>query len=158
MNKLSKKARETWEGHLADLNEAEGELRTALESFNEESENLWGEVEAALNEFNEKRSALAEDLEAKRTEVNNAIEELRSVRDEVVADQENYYDERSERWQEGERGEAYAEWKDTWESAELELVEDLELEEEELEAPEALELPGELPFSDLEDLATEFEF
>lgn len=59
-------------------------------------------------------------LEQARDEYNGALQEARDFRDQVVADMEDYYDDRSEAWQEGDAGSAYVEWKDEWETIELE--------------------------------------
>jgi len=67
---------------------------------------------------------------------NDLVEQASSLRDEIVNDQETYFDERSERWQEGDKGEAHQEWSEEWTGADLEVVD--EIEEFEVEHPQTL--------------------
>lgn len=57
-----------------------------------------------------------------------ALGDVRSFVEKVHADRQAEYDEKSERWQEGERGEAAAAWLAEWEQPDLD---DVELEEPE---------------------------
>jgi len=73
---------------------------------------------------------------------NELLERASNLRDEIVSDQETYYEERSERWQQGDKGEAHQEWSDEWAGADLEAVE--EIDEFEVEHPQTLsDLPHE---------------
>jgi methyl-accepting chemotaxis protein len=81
----------------------------------------------------------ARDLAEQRIEdMNEAINELRSLAEELADDAEGYYDERSESWQESDRGDDYQSWIDEW----RELADSLE--DAELNAPE-YNVPGESP-------------
>lgn len=51
---------------------------------------------------------------------NDTIAECVEFRDEVVTKMEAYIEERSEAWGESDTGSSYIEWKDEWESVELE--------------------------------------
>ena len=58
--------------------------------------------------------AIEEAVEAYAT----AADEARAFAESIHADQQAYYDERSEKWQEGDAGTAYTEWMELWETAE----------------------------------------
>ncbi len=79
---------------------------------------------------------------------NNAIELANSFTQQIAQLQQEYYDERSEQWQESEGGENYQEWIDEWESFSLDEIElDLsdsivELSEGEEYADQLEELPA----------------
>ena len=57
----------------------------------------------------------AGEIECAVSNYNAAAYELNEIRAEVAAEIETYIDERSDRWQESERGETYAEWLNSWE-------------------------------------------
>ncbi|MDP9315983.1 MAG: hypothetical protein M3R24_34865 [Chloroflexota bacterium] len=81
---------------------------------------------------------------------NNAVELANSFTQQIAQLQQEYYDERSEQWQESEGGENYQEWIDEWESFSLDEIElDLsdslvELSEGEEYADQLEELPAKL--------------
>jgi hypothetical protein len=52
-----------------------------------------------------------------------ALNDLKEFCDEIVEGAQSYYEERSEGWQEGEKGEAYAEWYGAWEDYAQEIEE-----------------------------------
>jgi uncharacterized protein YukE len=66
-----------------------------------------------------------EAVQAAVADLNVTIQEANELITEVHNDQEVYFDERSEKWQEGDAGSAYSDWMSEWES-----------EIEEIEAPE----------------------
>ena len=68
------------------------------------------EVEAVVSEMQSKIDDLVNEAEAAR-------EELRSVLDDLVNEAETYYDERSDKWREGDAGSAYEDWKSQIENA-----------------------------------------
>ena len=68
------------------------------------------------------KAELVDRIDRLQSDLNAAIEEAEAFREEVHDAQEEYYDERSEKWQEGASGEAYKEWMDEWE-VEFEEVE-----------------------------------
>lgn len=103
---------------LEQFKEAIGDERDALEleidAYNALMSETWNRVESALTKLNEK------------------IVEAEEWRAEMAAEMQQYFDERSERWQEGEAGCAYQDWINEW---------DQYLTEVELEAPEDVEMP-----------------
>ena len=60
---------------------------------------------------------------------NEVVDEATALRDDIVAAQEEYIGERSEKWQEGEKGEAYVAWKDEWESLDFTAVEKVDVDD-----------------------------
>lgn len=78
----------------------------------------------------QQKEALAAKLEAAATQVQAAIEsynavldEVRTFQEEVTNEAQGYFDDRSEKWQEGEKGEAYQAWVDEWYAADAEDIE-----------------------------------
>lgn len=59
-------------------------------------------------------------------EYNEAVADAESLRDEVSAEQEDYRANRSDKWSEGEAGQAYAEWADNWRDESFEEMNDIE--------------------------------
>lgn len=86
------------------------------------------EAEHLIEELNAKLADLAEQANAARDEAFSAL-------DEAANDAESYYDERSEKWQEGEAGQLYSEWKDELANARDQLSEDVSFE---IDQPEGL--------------------
>lgn len=112
MNKLSK-AQEREKGDHADaIRDKEEALNKAIEEYNTKLEELKGPVEKAVEEMNA------------------AITAANEWAANIASDMETYYDERSEKWQEGDRGSAYSSWKENFGT---------ELDEVEIEFPDALE-------------------
>lgn len=74
---------------------------------------------------------------------NEILDEVDSFREDLVRQMEEYYDERSERWQQGEAGESYSEWKDVY--AGIDLSEVPEIETPELPEMEHTDYLDELP-------------
>lgn len=106
-----------------------GILNGAIEQFNADVAEKWAEVEEALNDYNGAISDAYEFVDRVKTEFNDA------------------YEEKSEKWQEGDRGSAAREWIDSFDSVELEQVE--------MDAPEPLEEVSGEGLDALENLETE---
>lgn len=101
------------------------EAHTKLSEVKDEAERLIEEVIAKLADLAEQANA--------------AREEAYAALDEAANDAEAYYDERSEKWQEGEAGSLYSEWKDELASARDQLGDDLIFEIDPLEGLNTLE-------------------
>jgi len=91
-----------------------GKLRAAIEGKK-------AKIEEALEKFQEAIAPIIEEAEEER-------QELFGVLDDIVNEMENYYDERSEKWQEGDAGSAYSEWKDQIDAARGELENEMSFE------------------------------
>lgn len=92
-------------------------------------------LEDAISSFNEKLSDLRDGLIEKVNDYNEALADAQSWIEDVKADREGEYEDKSERWQEGEKGQAARAWLDEYEAFELTEVE--------------LDLPGDIEEPDL---------
>lgn len=127
--KLSKQERAQRDEHVERLENAWGELEQAISTYNGEAEKLKPPVELAIEKYNEMMAAAKEFAE----QVAKRIEEK--------------YDEKSEKWQEGEKGQVAAEFRDAWQHMDMEEIELRWPEEVSIDdpdhAPELAELPTE---------------
>jgi hypothetical protein len=114
MKKLSKMLLQDRDAICQQLRTQYEALEEAVEAFNTAMEAQWEAVADALAHYNET--------------VNQANEWLATVSSEI----ERYMSDRSEKWQDSERGQTYEQWKNDFESNDLEEVE--------LDMPDALEL------------------
>ncbi len=108
------------------------ELITRLETALEAVEDSRGKVEDAVLEYN-----------GKIDELNTALLEANEFVTQVTDAMQEYIDEKSEKWAEGEAGSAYVEWMDTWQNIELTDAERIDVPEP-LEGEAPIQL-GELP-------------
>jgi hypothetical protein len=104
MKKLTKAQLRTRDEHACNIRSKGEVLAEAVQAFNEKLEAAWVDVEAARDELNE--------------EIDNANQ----FRSEVYDAADSYFSDRSERWQDGDAGQAYQEFMGQWEE-ELEQVE-----------------------------------
>src|SRR5215472_12098154 len=102
------------------------ELQTHLDALAEKKT----AIETAWEEFEEKHGALAEAIE---------------WRDGIIQEMSDYQAERSDKWQEGDAGQAYQEWIDEWEGLDL----------TEIEVPELGEMPEPDHIETIEQMPTE---
>jgi uncharacterized coiled-coil DUF342 family protein len=65
-------------------------------------------------------------VNAKIGEYNALLEEAEGIRDEVVGQMDEYSNERSEKWQEGDTGSAFNDWKSEWESADFTGIDEID--------------------------------
>lgn len=83
-------------------------------------------LDVAQADANEKIAQVQSDLSDKIADLNALVEEANGIREEIEADAQSYYDEKSEKWQEGDRGSAYSEWISAWQN-EVEEIEEVAL-------------------------------
>jgi 2-succinyl-5-enolpyruvyl-6-hydroxy-3-cyclohexene-1-carboxylate synthase len=114
MNSLSKTEQKEQEAHGAALEAAKGKLEDAISAFNAEMLSLFENVQAATEEYNE------------------VVDQANGWRDDIHNAQEAFFDEKSERWQEGDRGENYSSWAEEWDNA---------LEQVEVDCPDEIPMP-----------------
>ena len=98
------------------------------------------DLNAAIVNFNAEVEALHEHLAPKVADVNAIIVEVNEFVEEIHSEQENYSNDRTESWHDGDTGSAYADWMATWE---------LEIDDLKLEKP--------TPFDEVEIDVDEFE-
>jgi archaellum component FlaC len=129
--KLSKQELATRDEHVAKLEKAWAEIDQAVSTYNEQVEGFKTDVEKAVSNYNE------------------VVVEAKGFAEEVANRFESEYDERSEKWQEGEKGQAAAELRDAWQA--------IDMEEISLEWPDDLSIDDPDYGPELAELSTEAE-
>jgi len=84
---------------------------------------------AGLRAKHEELEKTKDALELARTAFNEKLDEARELAEEVSEAIGNYYDSRSESWQEGDTGEATQSWKAEWENFNSEELDEFDLED-----------------------------
>lgn len=104
---------------IADLAAAHQVMQKTVLTFNEVVKNEFEKVDEVVVAYNA------------------ALESVREFLQSIVDEQQNYFDNKSEKWQRfSERGHAYSTWKDEWEGI-IRCLEDVEIEmPEEVEEPD----------------------
>ncbi len=122
--------------HLTKRDEIVAALRVAAEK-----------VEAAISQFNANLEVAMAPVDAAVEEYNRVVEQAGELAVDVYFEAEADFCNRSEKWQDSEKGEEYQEWMDQWNNVSLELAEvgrPDELETPDLSAADTLEsLPQE---------------
>lgn len=104
-------------------------------------------LESAVSEYNTKVSELWQPVENALTTYNGAVDDAQIFRDGIVGQMDDYIGERSEKWTEGDAGQSYQEWKDSWEGCSIEPIE--------IDSPEDIEIPDAEGADALRDLEVE---
>lgn len=92
-------------------------------------------LETELGGLAEKHAIMAsaiEDYNAVIDAYNGVLEEARGIANDIASEIDAYISERSDKWQEGDTGQAYGAWKDAWEGldlTDLDVVEESDLPE-----------------------------
>jgi chromosome segregation ATPase len=107
----------------------------------------FGELEDAINEYNSKLAELREPLQHALDGYNEAVEHARQFAEDIVGEYQGQLDDKSEKGQESERGEAAASWIGEWEA--------IDLSELEFELPADLEVPEVSHLDEFEALPVE---
>lgn len=105
MRKIDKTLLKERDEIVANIRTKREKLDAAIEAYNEAAAKAWGVVEDALQAYNE------------------TLEPAREWISGITGDIDVYVSERSEKWQEGEKAEAYESWKSDYESADSSLEE-----------------------------------
>lgn len=113
LNKADAKRRD---GYVDDLREKAKKLHDAIAEYQTKLLEIRGPVEEALAEYNE------------------VLDEARGFIEDIANNARGEWDDKSEKWQEDEKGQAVSAWIDSFDECELEDVEvpfpeDLEYEE-----------------------------
>jgi DNA anti-recombination protein RmuC len=103
------------------------------------------ELSTAVAKFNDELAKLREDLTATVTEYNEVVQTAEEFRADMLSQMQSYFDEKSERWQEGEAGQAYQQWINDWEGGALTQID--------LELPDDISEPSDEASAELEGLA-----
>jgi len=115
-----------------------GEIGAALHGAQQE-------LEGAIQKYNQRVTEAYSELAPFVTAFNEQVDKANDFIEAVHDDQQAYFDEKSDKWQEGDAGSAYADWMGTWE---------FNVEEAELEEPSDLEL-ADVDIESFDQLATE---
>lgn len=121
MKGLSKSEIAEKASHVAAISDAADELRNAIDQYNNQMREAWEAVNLRVIAYNQK-------IEAANEWQTGVVDNARAL-----------YDEKSEKWQEGERGQAMSEFIETYDDA---------LEEIDLPEPDEIDAP------DLDDATT----
>jgi hypothetical protein len=105
------------------------------------------DLQAAIEEYDKAVTAEQAKVKEALKAVNAKIQEAKEWAEGIASEMQEYYDEKSERWQEGDNGQQYSEWKDSYENF---SPDDLEI-----EFPEELEVVAADAADDLENLPDE---
>lgn len=106
------------------INECEehaAKVRTALEG-----------LEKAIEDYNGIMAAAQEKVSEAAAKLQEAIGDANEWREALNVEQEDYYGEKSERWQDSDAGQSYSAWKDEWA---------IEWSFDDIEFPPELEMP-----------------
>lgn len=110
MNKLNK----SQVAQVDDIRERWTTARTEYETAQTDANAV---IAAAIATLNEKIAAL-----------NAVVADANSTREEIESEMQSYADDRSEKWQESDRGSAFSDWLSSW-GFEIEEVEEVEVTE-----------------------------
>lgn len=115
------------------------DLATVVSAVSDRVSEYNGAVEEAYRVFEAAcQTAWNEHLDGVQEDLNASVEQAQTLVTEVTGNMECYYDDRSEKWRESDKGEQYQEWISVWENTDLEVG---ELAPAELYPPEPLDLP-----------------
>ena len=91
-------------------------------------------LEASVITYNAAMEKEQREVRSKLVDLNEKLQEAKGWAEGLAGDMQNYYDERSENWQEGDNGQNYDAWKSEYENF---SPDDLEIDfHEDLEVPE----------------------
>lgn len=119
-----------------------------LDELKERLAGLHSELETAVERFNQALRDMGEQVSAALTAYNEAVQEAQDFADEVQMDMADYHGNRSEKWQESERGQMFETMMGEWE---------VTLEEADIDLPEEIEIPGKEAVETLEGLPISIE-
>lgn len=128
------------------LTKAEDARRSELEG---DLNRLYGEADDAKSELEEKISELVAEFNDKALgPLNEKIEEARGFVEDIKNERQEEFEDKSDRWQEGERGQSAQDWLQAWETAEgeLEAINDVEVPNLEVDLLDAESILSDLPF------------
>lgn len=99
-----------------------------LDKFIEQLGALKQRIDDGKSELEQKIQELVDEFNEELIKpYNDVLQEAYDFVEDIGSDRRSEYDDKSERWQEGDRGQAASEWVDSWENAvyDLEQVDEL---------------------------------
>jgi len=128
--KLTKAEASAWE-KLTDVAQHRLEaLNDAIEEFNADMEQIWTKVQDAKDEYN------------------GVVADIKAFAEDIAATWRGEFDDKSEKWQEGDRGQAVSDIIDQWEG--------IALDESSVEMPDTVDREDD-NVSELADMPTSVE-
>lgn len=153
--KLTKEEKKNRDEHVKSIDSKRDDLQGAINAYNEKMEEVKAELQEAIDVYNDKMNEAKAKVEEALSDYNSALGDAKSFADDVANQGNSDFDDKSERWQEGEAAEAAREWIDAWENAELDEVEFDFPEEVSIDLPEELDADVENHHETLENLPEE---
>lgn len=109
------------------LTKDEAQTRTQLAA---DLEKAWAAVEDAVGVYNDEVNVAKEKITAVITAFNDVAGQAAVFVQEIVDRADGEIDERSEKWQEGDNGQAAIAWKDEWDNFDGDGIENVDWPEE----------------------------
>lgn len=110
----------------------------------------WDAFSEAVDDFNIKMQEAFSDLQGRHLAAyNEALSEARDFVNEIAQETADYISDKSEKWQEGDKGQAYLSFQEAYES--------LDLDDIELDEPEGVELNCETHYELIDQLPDQVE-
>lgn len=108
-----------------ELRNAHSVLIQAMNDYNTRMEELREALDDAVAVYNDGREEALASLEDARDGFNSLLEDTKAFVSDITGNAQSEYDERSEKWQDGERGRAASAWINEWAEANFDPI-DLE--------------------------------
>lgn len=100
-------------------------------------------IEAKIEVFNKQKEALIEELQKEVTAYNEAAKDFTTWKEDREEEIKEYFNSKSEKWQEGDKGQAVERWAESWNDFP-------EIEEIEIEDIGEIELPDGIIFEEVD--------
>lgn len=123
--KLTKREMSERDSLAEDLHNAHTKLVQAMADYNTRMGELRDALDDAVAVYNEGREEALASLEDARDAYNSLLEDTKEFVSNVTGNAQSVFDERTDKWQDGDRGRAASDWINQWTDAEFEPV-DLE--------------------------------
>lgn len=124
--------------------------RASIEEAQDKIREYAAAVSSAHEEASEKLEDLLTPLREALSAYNEAVADYNEILDGVIGEISDYTADRSDKWREGERGQAYEAWKANLEELKIEQVG--EIDDIAIEMPDVVE-PNEQPGFSIDDYA-----
>lgn len=93
------------------------------EAFANDLDKLFDELKEAHGKFED----VVSEYNIAVTAINEKISDIKEFVTEITTDIQQFIDDKSEKWQEGDAGESYGNWRDAWEELETEEVQGIDM-------------------------------
>jgi len=100
--------------------------KTAKDQISTDLANAWTDLEEAFEQYNLRVQEAFATLQAQITLYNNELSKARDFASEVAQETADYISEKSDKWQESDKGQEYQSFQEEYESLQLD---DIELDE-----------------------------